>query len=136
MMAKKKNPFKDFISGLPQLNNLHDPTVEQIDEALALWITKHYPNGFEFSYERRSLLIQMFRKSAEIVDLMMKSDFKPYLDASFDMMWKRCYRQLTEEARKKGKKELNINITTFLRGQMMATFILGYCMKSLEKKRR
>lgn len=131
---EERNRFQEFIEGLPQLNNFEgDPDVEAVDEALAKWILKYYPGNFNFDYNRRNLMIAMFKKNAEMVDIIMTSDFKPYIDALLDMTWRKIWQEEKTRARKSRK---NVDNYDFLMKLMRTVFVLGYCLKSLEKKKK
>ncbi|MBI2450662.1 MAG: hypothetical protein HYV47_03985 [Candidatus Nealsonbacteria bacterium] len=129
---EKKNIFKEFIEQLDQIDDLaKDRDVQNVDEALTKWIQTNYPKGFEFDYNRRDLMIKMIKKSAEISDLIMKSKLRTYLDAIIAMRWQQIADEETERAKRAGRTLNQYNVLMKFAREI---FVLGYCLRSLEKE--
>lgn len=136
-------PFREFIEGLKQINGLgEDPDVKAVDEALAYWISEHLPRGFEFDYDRRNLIIAVVKKKAKMADLIVTSDFGLYIDALLNMVWREIWQKESTKAERLNKDIDNIDDMDDIDAHdimmeiLRAVFILGYCLRSLEKKKR
>lgn len=136
MENKERNLFREFIEELAKLDDIGaDLDVKLVDEALAAWITQHYPKGFEFDYKRRDLTIAMVKKSAVILSLIKKSPYKTYIDAIIDMKWKKMCERFYR-AKGSGRGGGKINEYYLLMRFALEIFSLGYALKSLEEKEK
>ena len=129
---EKKNIFKEFIEQLDKIDDLlKNRDVRNVEEALAKWIQAHYPKGFEFDYNRQDLMIKMIKKATEMSDLIMTSKLRPYLNAMIEMR----RRQIVEEESNKAKEAGTMfNEYDVFMELAMQIFVLGYCLRSLEKE--
>jgi len=129
---QKRNIFREFIEELSQLNGFgDDPDVKTVDEALAYWVQKYYPKGFNFDYNKRNLLIAAVKKKHKLFDLIINSDFRPYLDAIMEAIRQNVVWAEMERAQKSGRK---VNGVIIMRNIYREIVVLGYCLGLLEKQ--
>lgn len=128
---KEKNVFREYIEGLSELNHIEDPEVKAVDEALAIWINKHFPGGFEFDYERRNLMIAILKKTPETFELIMNSKLRPYIDGILNATWKKAAAEDQSQA-KESIADLETNHV--IMKLMRIALVFGHCLRNLEKK--
>lgn len=126
------NPdIKKKLDGLP----LADPMVEMVDSAIQDWTAKPRDKMFEFTKERRELLIKIVKMAVKYSD-MRESSFYQYIRA-YEM---HLYFWLLEIQRTQVREGLlrKIDYLEIFEEVMSEAFILGYCLRVAEppKKRK
>lgn len=134
MTENKRDLFREFIEELPQLNGFEgDPDAKVVDDALAYWIQKYYPKGFNFDYNRRNLIIAAVKKKHELFDLIINSDFRPYLDAIMEKIRQNIVWQKSKKAQKTNGEADGV---VMMRNIYREIVVLGYCLGLLTKQSR
>jgi hypothetical protein len=134
---RKRSHFREFIEELPQLDEFEgDPDVKAVDDALAYWLKKRHPKGFEFNYNNRNLMISLLKKAPKIKKMIMESSFNDYLDVLLGLVWRRTWQRWQERVKKAEKLNQKINHRAILMELLREVIAMGYCLKSLKEDKK
>ena len=133
------NLWKEFVDGDPKiaakLNGLPkiDPMVTMVDSALQKWMSQNHEVQFEFTPERREMLIRIVKKAIDY-DFIEDSPFYQYVKAYISHL----YYWLVELQRQDviAGEDDEVDYWEIFDEVVVQSFLLGYAMGKIKPKKK
>ena len=127
---EKRNFFEEFLNDNPdiakKINGIKtDPMVEMVDSALQMWMSKERDTLFEFTPERRELLIKIVKEAVKYSDIQ-DSPFYQYVRAYIVHLFYWLVSNQEQEVEMGGR--LEVDHWECFDEVMAETFIMGFVM--------